>query len=202
MSQKCDDVRGEGTLAHTLEVVPRRPREQAPGIYHVTSRGNRGQEVFAADTDRLRFLALLESICAKASWTVHAHCLMPNHYHLVVEIGLPTLSSGLQRLNGVYAQTFNRRHRFVGHLFQGRFHSVRVETDPHLLELARYLPLNPVRARLCDEPADWPWSSYRATLGISRPAPYLAIDRVLGLFALDRRRARESFRAFVATPRL
>jgi REP-associated tyrosine transposase len=183
--------------------VPRQLRDQAPhGIYHVTSRGNRGQVTFTADHDRLRFLALLERVCTKAAWVVHAYCLMPNHYHLVVEIDQPTLSSGLQTLNGVYAQTFNRRHGLVGHLFQGRFHSVRVETDPHLLELARYLPLNPVRGRLCDEPADWPWSSYRAALGISRPAPFLSVDRVLGLFALDRRRAREAFRAYVEAARL
>jgi putative transposase len=182
--------------------MARARREQAPGIYHVTSRGNRGQPVFPVDSDHVRFLALLEAVCSKAAWVLHAYCLMPNHYHLVVEIDAPTLSSGLQRLNGVYAQTFNRRNHFVGHLFQGRFHSARVETDAHLLELARYLPLNPVRARLCDEPADWPWSSYRATVGLSRPAPWLSLDRVLELFALDRRRAREAFRSFVATPRL
>jgi putative transposase len=168
----------------------------------VTSRGNRGHDIFVVDSDRLRFLALLESVCAKAEWTVHAYCLMPNHYHLVLELNGPALSGGLQRLNGVYAQTFNRLHRFVGHLFQGRFHSVLVETDPYLLELARYLPLNPVRARLCDDPVDWPWSSYRATLGISRPGPFLSVDRVLGLFAVDRLRARKAFRSFVATPRL
>ena len=188
-------------MTRTLECVPRPPREQAPGIYHVTSRGNRGQATFATDKDRLGFLVLLETVCTKAAWTVHAYCLMQNHYHLVVEIEGPTLSRGLQQLNGVFAQTFNRRHGFVGHLFQGRFHSVRVETDSHLLELARYLPLNPVRARLCDEPADWPWSSYRAMLGISRPAPFLAVDRVLGLFALDPGRARKAFRSFVAAPR-
>jgi REP element-mobilizing transposase RayT len=182
--------------------MARRPREQAPGIYHVTSRGNRGQAVFPADDDQVRFLALLETVCSKAAWVIHAYCLMPNHYHLVVEIDDPTLSSGLQKLNGVYAQTFNNRYRFVGHLFQGRFHSTRVETDAHLLELARYLPLNPVRARLCDEPADWPWSSYRATLGLSRPTPWLSVDRVLELFAGDRRRARKAFRSFVAAPRL
>ncbi|MGH3012415.1 MAG: transposase [Gaiellaceae bacterium] len=182
--------------------MPRPPRAQAPGIYHVTSRGNRRQDVFLTDGDRLRFLALLETVYSKAEWIVHAYCLMPNHYHLVVEIDAPTLSSGLQSLNGDYAQTFNRRHRLVGHLFQGRFHSVRVETDPHLLELARYLPLNPVRARLCEEPADWPWSSYRATVGIIRPAPFLAVDRVLGLFGIDRRRARQAFASFVAGPRL
>jgi REP element-mobilizing transposase RayT len=168
----------------------------------VTSRGNRGQPTFVTDTDRVRFLALLEAVCAKAGWTVHAYCLMPNHYHLVVEIEAPTLSSGLQRLNGTYAQMFNRLHGLRGHLFQGRFHSVGVEADPHLLELSRYLPLNPVRARLCNGPADWPWSSYRATLGMSWPAPFLTVDRVLGLFALDRQRAREAFRAFVETPRL
>ncbi len=201
-SRKRHDACDEGERGRTLGDVPRPPRLQAPGIYHVTSRGNRGQDVFVTDGDRLRFLGLLETICPKSGWIVHAYCLMPNHYHLVVEIGAPTLSSGLRSLNGFYAQAFNRHHRFVGHLFQGRFHSVRVETDPHLLALARYLPLNPVRARLCGEPADWPWSSYRAAVGISRPAPFLTVDRVLGLFALDPRRAREAFRNFVATPRL
>ena len=166
----------------------------------MTARGNRGHEIFVADSDCVCFLGLLDAVCQKTDWTVHAYCLMRNHYHLVVEIDGPTLSSGLQRLNGVYAQTFNRIYRYVGHLFQGRFHSVRVETDPHLLELARYLPLNPVRARLCTDPADWPWSSYRAMLGISQPAPFLAVDRVLDLFALDRRLARKAFQRFVATP--
>jgi REP element-mobilizing transposase RayT len=182
--------------------VPRRHREQAPGIYHVTSRGNRGQAVFPVDGDHARFLTLLDTVCSRAAWVIHAYCLMPNHYHLVVEIDDPTLSSGFQRLNGRYAQTFNHRNHLIGHLFQGRFHSVRVETDAHLLELARYLPLNPVRARLCDEPGDWPWSSYRATLGIGRPAPWLSVDRVLDLFGLDRRRARKAFQSFVAMPRL
>jgi putative transposase len=191
-----------GSAAHSLHLVPRLPRQQAAGVYHVTSRGNRGRTIFDADVGHVRFLALLETVSAKADWTVHAYCLMPNHYHLVVEVAGPTLSGGLQWLNGVYAQTFNRCHRLIGHLFQGRFHSVPVETDTHLLELARYLPLNPVRARLCDEPADWPWSSYRGTLGISRPLPFLAVERVLGLFALERRRARRAFATFVATPRL
>jgi putative transposase len=168
----------------------------------VTARGNRRQDIFVDDAEYALFLAVLASACQKSEWNVHAYCLMPNHYHLVVELGGPTLSSGIQLLNGVYAQTFNRRHRFVGHLFQGRFHSTVVQTDGHLAELARYLPLNPVRARLCADPADWPWSSYRATLGISRPAPFLAVDRVLGLFALDRDRARKGFDNFVATPRL
>jgi hypothetical protein len=126
---------------------------------------------------------------------------MPNHYHLILEIDELTLSSGLQKLNGWYAQAFNRRHGFSGHLFQGRFHSAPVESDSHLLELARYVPLNPVRARLCDDPADWPWSSYRATLGMSRPLPFLAVDRVLGPFGLDRQRARTAFRHFVTEPR-
>ena len=127
--------------------MARPPRTQSSGdVYHVTGRGNRRQEIFVDDTDRSRLIALLEAVCERSKWQIHAYCLMPNHYHLVLEIGEPTLSEGFQWLNGVYAQAFNRRHGKTGHLFQGRFHSVRVESDGHLLELSQ-LPAAQPRAR-------------------------------------------------------
>lgn len=178
--------------------MARPPRLQlAGGIYHVTSRGNRRQEIFTDDRDRLRFLVLLDQVANRVGWVGHAYCLMPNHFHLVVETPSPTLSAGLQWLNGSYAQWFNWRHRKDGHLFQGRFHSVLVETDPHLLELSRYTVQNPVRARLCASPIDWPWSSCRAMLGLAPPADFLAVRRVLGHFGTDLDRARRAFHTFV-----
>jgi putative transposase len=194
-----DVISASGT---SVERVARPPRTQTPGgVYHVTARGNRRQEIFIDDSDRWRMLELLTAVCEQSKWQIHAYCLMPNHYHLVVEIVEPTLSDGFQRLNSVYAQGFNRRHLKTGHLFQGRFHSVAVESEGHLLELSRYLVRNPVRARLCSEPADWPWSNYRAMLGITAPARFLAIERVLTYFGQDPDSARRRFRSFVRDAR-
>ena len=182
--------------------MARQLRIQGSGdIFHVTARGNRRQEIFRDDTDRARLIALLDAACERCKWRLHAYCLMPNHYHLVIELVEPTLSDGFQWLNGIYAQAFNRRHRMTGHLFQGRFHSAAVQSDGHLLELSRYLAYNPVRAQLCAEPADWPWSSYRGTIGISPPVRFLAVDRVLGYFGGESEVARRRFQSFVTEAR-
>src|SRR5438874_2291483 len=141
-----------------------RPRrlQVAGGFFHVTARGNRRQPVFTDDVDVERFLAILAEVAARYGWRVHAYCLMTNHYHLLVETPEANLSAGFHRLNFLYAQWFNRRHGLDGHLFQGRFHSVLIERQEHLIELARYIVLNPVRAGLCGHPGEWRWSSYRA----------------------------------------
>jgi hypothetical protein len=122
---------------------------------------------------------------------------MTNHFHLVVAMKRPTLSAGMHWLNGCYAQWLNRRHGFKGHLFEDRFHSEPVESDAHLLELSRYVPLNPVRAGLCAHPADWPWSSYRATIGRERPR-FLSAEPMLALFGRRETSARAAYEAFVA----
>jgi REP element-mobilizing transposase RayT len=184
--------------------VPRGPRVQpAGGIFHVTARGNRRQEIFVDDQDRVQFLALLAVVVARLGWRCHAYCLMTNHFHLLVETPVESLSLGMQRLNGAYAQAFNRRHGYDGHLFQGRFHSVAVESDWHLFELSRYIVLNPVRAGLCAHPGAWRWSSYRAL--VARPANAPAgqeLDGLLAQFADDARLARQRYEAFVADARL
>jgi putative transposase len=146
--------------------------------------------------DRDRFLEILSNVADRFRWRVYAFCLMENHYHLVVEQRTEGMSRGMQYLNGVYAQTFNRRHGHDGHLFQGRFHAVLVESDWHLLELARYLALNPVRAGLCRSPGDWPWSSY-GLLAKKRPVPPFLVADILRHFGTNSERARESFEAFV-----
>lgn len=119
-------------------------------LYHVTARGNERRRIFLGngDDDRVTFLEVLGRTCERFHWICHAYCLMTNHYHLVVETPDANLSKGVRQLNGVYTRYVNRSHGRVGHLFQGRFKGILVERDSYLLELARYVVLNPVRARI------------------------------------------------------
>ncbi|MGD0273479.1 MAG: transposase [Gaiellaceae bacterium] len=159
-------------------------RIEYPGaLYHVTSRGNERKEIFLDRLDRRRFLDLLSVIVRRFGWRVYAYCLMPNHYHLLLETPRPELVRGMQQLNGIYARRFNRRHVRSGHLFGGRFHSILIERDAHLVEVARYVVLNPVRAGICKLPEDYRWSSYRATAGLEKPPAFLAADELLRVFA-------------------
>lgn len=179
--------------------MPRAQRHQVPnGVFHVTSRGNRRQKIFLDQEDHLRFLYLLDELTRRRGWRGFSYCLMPNHYHLVFETPGADLSAGMQWLNGRFAQAFNGFHALDGHVFQGRFHSVLVESDWHLLELSRYLALNPVRAGLCADPGEWQWSSYAAIAGLERPRPFLSSRRVLRHFGSTRSAARARFEAFVA----
>jgi REP element-mobilizing transposase RayT len=134
-------------------------------IYHVTARGVRRLRVYEDVFDYRKFEALLERLAGEHGWLVHAYCQMPNHYHLLVETPKADISAGMCWLNGIYARWFNARHGYSGHLFEARFHTELVLTNAPLLSLASYIPLNPVRAGLCRGPGDWPWSSYRATVG-------------------------------------
>jgi putative transposase len=178
--------------------MPRPLRVQAPGIYHVTCRGNRRQPIFTDDYDRERYLALLAAVSRRLGWRCLAYCLMTNHVHLVLDVPGQTLSRGMQLLSGRYAQAYNRRHGWIGHLFQGRFHSVVVEEEGHSLELARYVVLNPERAGAVARAVDWRWSSHRALLG-KAPAPaFLDAQWTLRQFGRDTVRARAAYASFVA----
>jgi REP element-mobilizing transposase RayT len=172
--------------------------ELAGGLYHVTSRGDRREAIYRDGQDRADWLAVLGEVCGRFDWHCHAWCEMTNHYHVVVETPQANLSQGMRQLNGVYTQQFNRRHRLVGHLFQGRFKGILVERDSYLLELSRYVVLNPVRAGMVGQAGDWPWSSYLAMVG-AEPAPaWLVADWVLGQFGPDRASAQAGYAAFVA----
>jgi len=137
-------------------------------------------------------------VCERFNWRCHGWCQMTNHYHIVIETPDADLSAGMRQLNGVYTHQFNRAHRLVGHLFQGRFKAILVERDAYLLELARYVVLNPARAHMVMQAGDWPWSSDRAMMGLAAPPPWLETDWVLGQFAPDRAQARAGFAGFVA----
>jgi putative transposase len=178
--------------------MPRPPRPQIPnGVYHVTARGNRRQPIFLEDRDCECFLGVLDRVARALAWRYHAYCLIPNHYHLVFETPSGDLSRGMHLINSTYARWFNQFHELDGHLFQRRFHAVVVETDWHLMELSRYVSLNPVRAGLCPTPRDWKGSSYGAIVGEADVPPFLAPDLVLAHFGRDRERARRAFADFV-----
>ena len=166
-------------------------------LYHVTARGDRREDIFEDDQDRHEFLTILEQVITRFNWTCYAWCLMDNHYHLLIQTPDGNLSKGMRQLNGVYTQASNRRHRHVGHLFQGRFKAILVDRDAYLLELARYVVLNPVRAGMVKKPADWKWSSYRASVGLEPSAPWLSADGLLALFAKRRSLAQQRYAQFV-----
>ncbi len=174
-------------------------RIEYPGaVYHITTRGNAYQKIFLDDNDREKFLEILGETVVRFNWLCHGYCLMMNHYHLLIETVDPTLSRGMRQLNGVYTQVFNRRHKQVGHLFQGRYKAILVEKEAYLLELSRYIVRNPVRAKMVAAPEEWKWSSYRATVGLVDPPLFLTTDWILSQFHNEREKARRLYREFVA----
>lgn len=176
----------------------------APGLlYHVMSRGNARMTIYRGDADYRRFLDLLETVVYRFRVECWSYCLMPNHYHVIVRTPEPNLSEAIKYLNGVYAQRWNRRHGRDGHVFKGRFKSQVVDDESYLLVVCRYVALNPVRAGLVQAPADWPWSSYRATAGLTLCPSFLDVEPVLRQFGdASRRLLRRRYVQYVnaATP--
>jgi len=166
-------------------------------LYHVTSRGNAREDIFDDDIDRKAFLEILAKVVSRFNWLCHAYCLMNNHYHLVIETPDANLSKGMRQLNGVYTQVYNRRHRSVGHLFQGRYKAILVQKESHLLAVCRYVVLNPVAAKAVARVEQWKWSSYGATAGIGKVPSWLTVDWVLGQFGRSRYSAVRHYRRFV-----
>jgi REP element-mobilizing transposase RayT len=150
--------------------------EFAGALYHVTSWGDGREAIYVQDQDREVWLEVLGHVCERFNWVVHAYCQIGNHYHLLVETPDGNLAKGMRQLNGVYTQRFNQAHPRVGHVFQGGYKAILVQKEAYLLELSRYVVLNPVRARMVREAADWPWSNYRATAGMSPGPDWLEAD--------------------------
>lgn len=171
--------------------------EYPDALYHVTARGDRREDIFEDDQDRQAFLRILEQVMTQFGWLCYAWCLMDNHYHLLIQTPDSNLSKGMRQLNGIYTQASNRRHQRAGHLFQGRFKAILVDSDAYLLELSRYVVLNPVRAGMVKKPADWTWSSYRASVGLAPSSAWLAADGLLALFARRRSLAQQRYEQFV-----
>ena len=173
-------------------------RIEFPGaLYHITSRGNARAAIAVDQIDRLKFLELLAQCVDRYAWLCHAYCLMGNHYHLVIETAEPTLSRGMRHLNGNYTQAFNSRHGRVGHIFQGRFKAILVQAESYLLEISRYVVLNPVRAGMTQKAEEWPWSSYRATGGLADRPDWLHTDTLLSLFGANKNQRVIAYTQFI-----
>lgn len=171
--------------------------EFAGALYHITSRGNERKAIYWEDDDFSGFLTLLGQVCQQFNWVVHAYCLMSNHYHLLLETPDANLSKGMRQLNGMYTQWVNRKYKRVGHLFQGRYKAILVDKDAYLLELSRYIVLNPIRAKMVATPDDWRWSSWHCAMGKEESPDWLATDALLGLFAKNRKTAIGKYSEFV-----
>lgn len=167
-------------------------------LYHITSRGNKRDAIYLTSKDREIFLELLNDVYEKQHWIIHAYCLIDNHYHLMIETPLANLPVGMRYLNGVYTQRFNRTHKRVGHVFQGRYKSILVEKESYLLELSRYIILNPVRAGMVLHPEDWTWSSYLAMIGRVALPIWLKVDGLLSSFGNLREEAIKSYQLFIS----
>ena len=150
--------------------------EYEGAVYHVTARGNARNKIFADDRDREIFLAILGIVVKRYNWLCHAYCLMDNHYHVLIETPDANLSRRMRQINGIYTQRYSRRHHRPGHVFQGRYKAILAQKDNYLLELSRYVVLNPVRIGIVKRPQDWAWSSYRATAGFKEVPQYLTVD--------------------------
>jgi putative transposase len=179
--------------------MPYPKRIEEPGtMHHVNSSGVFSGAIFRDDDDRGTFLSLFEDELEESKWTCLSYTLMSTHYHALIELTKPSLSSGFQRLNSRYARAFNARHKRRGVLWQRRFYGKLIESESHLLEVTRYIALNAPRANMCVKAEDWAWCSYGATVGLAHPDPLIDEGAILGLFANDPSYARECYRRYVA----
>ncbi len=173
-------------------------RKEFPGaLYHLIARGNERREIFSSEHDRHSFLYFLSETNHLYDWVCHSYCLMNNHYHLLIETNQGNLSQGMRDLNGLYAQNYNRTYKRNGHLFEGRYKALLVEKDSYLLEVSRYIVLNPVKAKMIKNPEEWEWSSYQAMTGLCKPHPALTTSWILNCFHANQKTAMAEYKRFV-----
>jgi len=178
--------------------MARKPRaEIAGGLYHVITRGNNRRRIFDSPADFEKFLSLLAIQKSKRPFFLYAYCLMTNHVHLLIERQADTVGSIMHRLLTGYSQYYNRRHRRVGHLLQGRHKAILCQSDRYLVELVRYIHLNPVRAKMVAKPEAYEYSGHRAYLGLA-PALIMNVDPVLRHFGVSKNQSRQRYRQFVS----
>ena len=188
--------------------MARKRRVWYPGaIYHVMSRGNRKKNIFEDVEDYVRFLDIVQDAQEMYGFTVHAICLMTNHFHIEIETADVALSRIMQRIKSLYAEDFNYRHHYSGHLFEGRYNACLILNDRYFLEVSRYIHLNPVKAGMVREPAAYEYSSYGAYAPCDEDRPFgkagkmiedlVDRSRILHMLADSQVEAREQYRLFV-----
>ena len=174
-------------------------RIEYPGAwYHVMNRGRRAEEIFTERNDYCLFLDLLQESSELWNIKISAYCLMPNHYHMLLQTPEGNLSRCMRHINGVYTQRFNRSHQCDGQLFRGRFKSILVGGDSYLLQLMRYVHRNPLRAGLVEKLDEYPWSSHRGYLSESKKWDWLNKEFILTILSADKRNRRRAYRRFVS----
>lgn len=182
----------------TFTGMTRPLRLEFPGaLYHVTSRGNRGNPIYRHDADRYAWLNILDQVCKRHRFVIHSFCQMTNHYHLLIETKRANLSRGMRQLNGHYSQLISRRYELVGHLFQGRYKAILVQKESHLLEVSRYIVLNPLRAGMVSSLDEWPWTSHHYLIGARHPPAWFKRDWLLSQFAKTQADAIAAYHGFV-----
>ena len=165
--------------------------------YHVMNRGRRGEDVFSDKKDYEIFLAILRESTEMFGVRIAAYCLMPNHYHLLLQTPSANLSRVMRHVNGVYTQRYNRSRQIDGQLFRGRYKSILVDEDSYLLELLRYIHRNPVRAGMCDLTKQYPWSSHHAYLSAAKKWEWLHKRFLLEMFSDRPANAKRQYIEFV-----
>ncbi len=173
-------------------------RIEYPGaLYHITSRGNERKKIYLDEGDRLKFLAILEDYHDRYGILIHSYVLMDNHYHLILETPKGNLLKVMHGINGGYTGYFNRKYGRSGHLFQGRYKGILVDKDNYLVELSRYVHLNPVRVSMVKRPEEYKWSSYAGYIAEGKEVKWVEYAWVLSKFGSNVKRAREKYRAYV-----
>jgi len=180
-----------GRMARPLRI------EYEGAFYHIVQRGTERKSVFKEDKDKQRFLAYLETTFLRYRSICHAYCLMDNHYHLIIETPGANITKIMHYLNTSYAVYFNTKYRRVGPLYQGRFKSIIVQADEYLHHLSRYIHLNPVRAKIDEDPVKYKWSSYNSYLGKNKKPAWLEIGFVMSNFGKKIAPARKRYREYV-----
>jgi putative transposase len=174
--------------------------EYAGAFYHVLNRGQRREPIVQDGQDGERFVSDLSKLAQPYGVRIHGYCLMTNHYHLILETPHANLSQAVQWLNAAYAPYYNRRHPLCGHLFQGRFKAILLDSGPYLEVVSRYIHLNPVRAGLVAEARRYPWSSCRYFVGAEKAPDWLQTQQILGGFARTVKAAQRRYAQYLAQP--
>ncbi len=177
--------------------MARKPRiEFAGALYHIIARGNNKEDIFTESKDYLKYLSLLKKYQERTSFHLYAFALMTNHVHLLLETEDTPLSKSMQGIQQSYTQYFNRKYSRVGHLFQGRYKAILCEKDPYLLELIRYIHLNPVRSKIVDCPSKYSWTSHLVYLD-KKKMKFVETDKTLSMFSRSKSKARELYLKFI-----